>query len=229
MTATSTLSGLIDSNAAAGFSPARTQDAAKELNDRFLKLLVAQMNNQDPLNPLDNAQVTSQMAQINTVTGINGLNDTVSQLLNQFTRLETMQAAQLAGRNVLVAGNTLSLASATADAPATAGAAFSLDLPAEKVKVEIRDATGAVVRTMQLGAKADGITRFAWDGRTDAGSDAPAGSYSFNVTATVAGKEFAATTLALRRVEGVRQEGNTVQLILAGGIPVSYADIKQIL
>jgi flagellar basal-body rod modification protein FlgD len=229
MTSTSTLSGLVDTSAAAGFSNTGTKDSAKELNDRFLKLLVAQMNNQDPLNPLDNAQVTSQMAQINTVTGINGLNDTVSQLLNQFTRLETMQAAQLAGRNVLVAGNTMSLAPATADAPASAAAGFSLDLPAEKVKVEILDANGAVVRTLQLGAKGDGIAQFKWDGRTDAGSDAPAGNYTFKVTATVAGKEAAATALAVRRVEGVRQEGNSVQLILAGGVPVAYADIKQIL
>ena len=229
MTGTSTLSALVDSSAAAGFNATAPKDAAKELNDRFLKLLVAQMNNQDPLNPLDNAQVTSQMAQINTVTGINGLNDTVAKLLDQFTRLETMQAAQLTGRNVLVAGNTLSLAPATAGAPANAGAGFSLDLPADKVKVEVRDANGAVVRTLQLGAKADGITRFDWDGRTDSGTDAPAGNYTFSVTATAAGKESAATALAVRRVEGVRQQGNTVQLILAGGIPVSYADIRQIL
>src|SRR5215470_2380597 len=91
-------------------SPASSVAAdATMTSDRFLKLLVAQMNNQDPLNPLDNAQVTSQMAQINTVTGINGLNDTVNQLLGQFTRLESLQAAQLTGRSVLVPGNSLTL------------------------------------------------------------------------------------------------------------------------
>ena len=91
MATSSALSSLIDASRVtqpAGLAGTGTRDAAKELNDRFLKLLVAQMSNQDPLNPLDNAQVTSQMAQINTVTGINGLNDTVAQLLTQFARLE---------------------------------------------------------------------------------------------------------------------------------------------
>jgi flagellar basal-body rod modification protein FlgD len=224
MTTTSTLSGLLDTSAAAGYTATGTQDSAKELNDRFLKLLVAQMNNQDPLNPLDNAQVTSQMAQINTVTGINGLNDTVAKLLDQFTRLEAMQAAQLTGRNVLIEGNTLALAQ---DAPV--GGGFTLGSPADKVTVEVRDANGALVRTMELDAKAEGIGRFEWDGRTDAGTTAPAGNYSFSVTATAGDKEVAATALAQRRVEGVRQDGNTVQLILAGGAAVAYTDIKQIL
>lgn len=229
MTTTSTLSGLIDTGTAAGFSATGSKDAAKELNNRFLKLLVAQMNNQDPLNPLDNAQVTSQMAQINTVTGINGLNDTVAKLLEQFTRLEVMQAAQLTGRNVLIEGNMLALSSATTGAPASASGGFTLNAPADKVAVEVRDANGVLVRTLQLGAKGGGVSRFDWDGKTDAGTGAPAGNYRFSVTATASGKEVSTTPLALSRVEGVRQEGNAVQLILVGGGSVAYADIKQIL
>lgn len=197
---------------------------AQALNDRFLKLLVAQMNNQDPLNPLDNAQVTSQMAQINTVTGINGLTDTVEQLLTQFARLETMQAAQLTGRDVLVAGSSATL---TAGTPVQAG--YTLDVPAEKLKVEIFDANGALVRTLNLGGKPEGLGRFTWDGKTEAGADAAAGKYSISVTATVAGKESPATALAVRRVEGVRQEASGVKLVFPGGEAVSYSDIKQIL
>src|SRR5262245_34581480 len=116
------VAGLTDTTAGANNSITSAQD----LNDRFLKLLVAQMNNQDPLNPMDNAEVTSQMAQINTVTGINGLNDTVNQLLGQFATLESMQAAQLTGRNVLVPGSTLALSSG---GTATGGA--NLSLPAD--------------------------------------------------------------------------------------------------
>jgi flagellar basal-body rod modification protein FlgD len=224
MNALSTLSGLIDSTAPSGAAGGVKKDDAQALNDRFLKLLIAQMNNQDPLNPLDNAQVTSQMAQINTVTGINGLNTTVGKLLEQFARLETMQAAQLTGRDVLVAGNTVALA-----ADGTARAGVELTTPADKVTVEIRDANGLVVREMDLGRADAGIRRFDWDGKTDNGTPAAAGNYTISVKAVVAGKETSATALAARRVEGVRQDAGGVQLVLAGFGPVAYADIKQIL
>lgn len=222
MSSVSTLSGLVDSASTAGANNSTT--TATQLNDRFLKLLVAQMNNQDPLNPLDNAQVTSQMAQINTVTGINGLNDTVVKLLDQFARLESMQAAQLTGRSVLVEGNTLALPESGA-----AGGGFQLDLPADTVTVEIKDASGQVVRQLQLGKQDSGVSRFDWDGRIDAGGTAPAGNYTFSVTAKNGSTAVSATALASRRVEGVRQTNGTVELVLAGGGAVAYADIKQIL
>ena len=74
--------------------------------DRFLKLLVAQLNNQDPMNPLDNAQMTSQIAQINTVTGIQQLNQTMESMSAQFNSLQVMQGTALIGRNVMTEGST---------------------------------------------------------------------------------------------------------------------------
>lgn len=222
MSSVSTLSGLVDTAANAGVNNATT--TATQLNDRFLKLLVAQMNNQDPLNPLDNAEVTSQMAQINTVTGINGLNDTVAKLLDQFTRLESMQAAQLTGRSVLVAGNALTL-------PATGSAVggIELDLPADTVNVEIKDASGQVVRTLQLGKQDAGVMRFEWDGRTAGGEAAAAGNYTYSVTAKNGSTSISATALTARQVTGARTTNGTVELVLAGGAAVAYSDIKQIL
>ncbi len=217
MEVNSVLNGLIESGAA-------KKDEAKDINDRFLKLLVAQMKNQDPLNPLDNAQVTSQMAQINTVTGINNLNATVGKLLEQFTGLQTLQAAQLAGRDVLVAGNRLQLA-----AEGVATGAVELSTEAAAVKVDIRDANGLLVRTIDLGARSAGATRFDWDGRTDAGAAAAPGNYTFTATASVGGSQSAAATLMAARVEGVRNENGAVQLMLAGIGGVAYGDIKQIL
>ncbi len=217
MEVNSVLSGLMDNGAA-------KKEAAQDINDRFLKLLVAQMKNQDPLNPLDNAQVTSQMAQINTVTGINNLNATVGKLLEQFTGLQTLQAAQLAGRDVLVAGNRLQL---NADGVGTG--AVELSSQAAGVKVDIRDANGLLVRTLDLGARGAGTTRFDWDGRTDAGVAAAPGRYTFTAHGIDGNKEFAAATLMAARVEGVRNENGAVQLMLAGLGGVAYADIKQIL
>lgn len=228
MTSASSLSSLIDSSRVAGLNSTGTKDASKELNDRFLKLLVAQMNNQDPMNPLDNAQVTSQMAQINTVTGINGLNDTVTKLLDQFAHMESLQASQLTGRNVLVEGNRLSISGSDGGANTAVGG-FELPSNADKVTVEVRDSNGLLVRSIDAGAGTEGINRFTWDGRTDAGAQAASGNYSFTIKATAAGKEVTATALAARRVEGVSSSNGSTSLLLAGGGSVPYTDVKQIL
>jgi flagellar basal-body rod modification protein FlgD len=222
MSSVSTLSGLVDSASAAGINNGTT--SATELNDRFLKLLVAQMNNQDPLNPLDNAEVTSQMAQINTVTGINGLNDTVVKLLDQFARLESMQAAQLTGRSVLVDGDTLALAEG-----GTATGGIDLATAADKVTIEIRDSAGQVVRELQLGKNEAGVARFDWDGKNAAGVALPAGNYTFTAKASVGQTDVIAVPLAMRKVEGVRQVNGAVQLVLNGGGTVPYTDVRQIL
>jgi len=222
---TTDISSLLGAPRAGAGSAGSAKDAARELNDRFLKLLVTQLKNQDPMNPMDNAQFTSQMAQINTVTGINTLNETVNGLLQQFGALEALQAAQLTGRSVLVTGNRL-----TADGKGTAVAGgVNLAAPADKVTVEIIDANGNPVRSIALGASAAGVSRFTWDGKTDAGTDAPAGSYSFTVKASSAGAEVGATELMARTVEAVTRENGSTQLVLAGGIRVAYGDVKQIL
>jgi flagellar basal-body rod modification protein FlgD len=217
MEVNSVLNGLLGGAAA-------KKDEAQDINDRFLKLLVAQMKNQDPLNPLDNAQVTSQMAQINTVTGINNLNTTVGKLLEQFTGLQALQAAQLAGRDVLVSGNRLQVG---AEGPGIG--AVELASGASSVEVDIRDANGLLVRTLDLGALDAGTTRLNWDGRTDAGVAAAPGSYTFAARGSDGGKELAVSALMTARVEGVRVENGAVQLVLAGLGSVAYADIKQIL
>jgi flagellar basal-body rod modification protein FlgD len=225
MTSVSTLTGQVDTSAAAGNAQSTGTTTATELNDRFLKLLVAQMNNQDPLNPLDNAQVTSQMAQINTVSGINNLNTTVTQLLSQFNTLASMQAAQLTGHNVLVEGNTLSIGAAGG----TATGGVSLSTPADTVTVDIKDAAGNTVRELQLGKQDAGVTRFDWDGKLANGDSAPAGSYTISVTAKAGSTAVPATALASRQVTGVTTNNGSVQLVLAGGGSVAYTDIKQIL
>src|SRR4051794_1170360 len=100
-----------------GGAPATTATDDARSSDRFLKLLVTQLQNQDPLNPMDNAQVTSQMAQINTVTGIEKLNTTVQGLNSQFVQLQALQGASLVGRDVLMQGDALQ----TSDGAGTGG------------------------------------------------------------------------------------------------------------
>jgi flagellar basal-body rod modification protein FlgD len=200
-----------------------SQTSAQSINDTFLKLLVAQMNNQDPLNPMDNAQVTTQMAQISTVTGINNLSTSFGQMLTQFSSLQALQAAQLTGRSALVTGNVL-----TAGAGAGTGG-VQLSAPADQVAITISDANGQVVRTLNLGPQGQGIQTFTWDGLDDSGKQVAAGSYSISAKASAGGQDVAVDTLSAARIDGVRMNGTDLQLIVAGIGPVAYSDIKQIL
>jgi len=191
---------------------------ASVTSDRFLKLLVAQMQNQDPLNPMDNAEVTSQMAQINTVTGIDKLNTTVEGLSSQFVQLQAMQGASLVGRDVIVAGNKLSI-----DETNSVGqGGFQLDNPADAVKVEILSPSGAVVQTLNLGAEGAGMHSFDWP----SGSATAASGLTFRVTATTGGVSTPVTALMRDRVDAVSTSGTTFNLELENSGTVPYTAIK---
>ncbi len=196
------------------------------LTDRFMKLLVAQMNNQDPLNPLDNAQMTSQLAQINTVVGVNQLNSTVNGLMDSFALMQAMQAAQLSGRDVMVVDDKLKLPEG--EDVAVKGGVF-LSAPADSVKIEIKDESGAVVRTLELGATEHGVNAYEWDGLDNDGEPAAPGKYSVSVKAASGDTDVPAIALAQQRVAGVQQGGGMVTLLLEGGNKVAYQDVIQIL
>jgi flagellar basal-body rod modification protein FlgD len=217
---------------ATGTSSSATGTSAQNLSDTFLKLLVAQMNNQDPLNPVDNSQVTSQMAQISTVTGISSLNSTVSQLVSQLQQSQAVQSTQLAGHTVMVPGNSLTLAAMSASGSSSLAAygGFSLAQAADSVSVTVKDSSGATVRTMKLGALGAGVQDFSWDGQTDSGSQAAAGSYSYSVTAKAAGNSVSATAYSAQQVVGVApQSDGSLQFLLSNGSQIGFSSIAQIL
>lgn len=185
-------------------------------SDRFLKLLVAQMQNQDPLNPMDNAQVTSQMAQIQTVTGIEKLNTTVAGLNSQFVQMQALQGASLVGRDVIVPGNRLDIR----DGVGQGG--FELSSAADAVKVEVLSASGQVVDTLQLGAQSAGMHSFDWN----AGTATNDSGLRFRVTSTLGGSTTTATALMRDTVDAVSTSGTGFSLELARSGSVGYADVK---
>lgn len=198
--------------------------SAAEQEDRFMKLLVAQMKNQDPLNPMDNAQMTSQVAQINTVGGIEKLNTTVASLLAAFQSVQAQSALQMPGRQVLVEGQSLALAGGQA----TGG----VDLPedAATVKVEILDAAGIVVRTLDLGKSGAGVRSFTWDGQADDGTQLADGSWRMRVGAVTAqGKPVEAIPLTAARVQSVSQRDGAVQLDLGSAGTRAWDEIHSFL
>ncbi len=234
-----TVASLLQQNAAAaaaatGTSSTAAGTSAQNLSDTFLKLLVAQMNNQDPLNPVDNSQVTSQMAQISTVTGISGLNTTMSQLVTQLQQSQAVSATQLTGHTVLVPGSSMALTStpsSTGGTPTLAAyGGFSLAQAADTVNVAIKDSSGATVRTLSLGGLGSGVQEFSWDGTTDSGAQAAAGSYSYTVSASASGTAVSTTAYSAQQVVGVApQSDGSIQYLLGNGSQVGFSSIAQIL
>lgn len=206
-----------------GSSGSTAKSAISEAENRFLKLLTTQLKNQDPLNPLDNAEMTSQLAQISTVSGIEKLNATLQTLLDGMSVSQTTLTANLVGHVVLVPGSGLQLASG-----ASAGG-IELAENADEVSVTIKDANGLTVKTLSLGAQAAGVHNFTWDGTTDDGGNAADGTYSISVKATRGGEAVSATALSFATVRSLVRSGADFMLDLGTPGLATMDDVKQIL
>jgi flagellar basal-body rod modification protein FlgD len=208
-------------------------DSVDADTDKFMTLLVTQLKNQDPLNPLDNAQVTSQLAQLSTVTGINKLNSTLDSLKSSYQSSEAMAATNMIGHGVLVEGNYANLSGGKAVFGVELGSA------ADNVQVVISDSNGREVQAIDLGSQAAGSVPLAWDGVPDPtnldSSGKPVtladGHYTVRVVATRGGETLKdAKTLSLDTVASVTTGGTDgVKLNLPVKGAVALADIKQVL
>lgn len=225
MTSTTATSGLAGT---ATYKPTSSSDASSlttngstEAQDRFLKLLVAQLSNQDPMNPMDNAQMTSQIAQINTVTGIQQLNDTMKSMSTQMGAMQVLQAGNLVGHGVLVEGNKLAF-----DSEGKTGiGAIELAGKASKVEVQVLTPGGKVIDTLSLGALEAGQHGFS----VDASKYPEDTELNFKVVATNGSATVEATTLMHDKVVAVGSgaDGLTLTLLAAGVKP--YASVRSVL
>lgn len=208
-----------------GFNNAGKKAAAGTadgIQDRFLKLLVTQMKNQDPLNPTDNAQITSQLAQISTVNGIDKLNTALTTMSTSFLAAQQLQASGMIGHLVLAAGTNIELQKGLGVG------GIELTQPADDVTVNVMSG-GNVVKTIHMNAQEAGVHNFAWDGSTDAKGTAPDGKYTFQVTALQNGKKIDVQPLAAGLVQSVSLFNNDLQLNTHGLGSVPAGQIKQIL
>jgi flagellar basal-body rod modification protein FlgD len=192
----------------------------------FFDLMVTQLKNQDPLKPLDSSEFLGQMAQFSTVTGLQNVEKSITELSSAFQSSQALQASTLVGRNVLVAGSQGLL---PADGVFTAAA----DLPQStgELTANFYDGSGQLVRRLSLGAHDAGLVQFAWDGIMDGGQRAPAGVYGVSVNAVLDGETVALDTLTAAQIESVTlgQGGAGMQLNLAGLGSVGLSEIKQLL
>ncbi len=190
--------------------------------DRFMTLLVTQMKNQDPLNPLDNAQVTSQLAQLSTVTGIDKMNNTLETFMSSLQSSQSLQMSNLIGHDVLVKGNDISFDGT--------GGYFGVELPTstDDLTITINDAAGNPIRQLTLGNQSEGIIPLSWDGYGDDGTQVEAGNYSFSVSANVNDEPVAVNALSLTQINSISTNGTGIKLNLNNAESVTSADLKQI-
>jgi flagellar basal-body rod modification protein FlgD len=210
-------------NATGKKTPTSSTATAEDAQNRFLTLLVTQLKNQDPLNPLDNAQMTSQLAQMSTVTGIEKLNTTLASLVDGLGDTQAMQASEMIGKTVLVPGSSLSLSK---------GAAYggvNLASAADQVTVSILNSSGKVIQTESLGAQKAGVINFAWDGATSPGAAATDGAYTFKVEAVQGSNAVTATALQFGTVSALARTTSGFQLDLGALGKFGFDDVQQVL
>ncbi|WP_428718959.1 flagellar hook assembly protein FlgD [Undibacterium curvum] len=203
-------------------SNSKTKNSTQDAQDRFMTLLVTQMRNQDPLNPMDNAQVTSQMAQLSTVTGIEKLNASMATMNSNYVASQSLQAANMIGHGVITPGSNIALQDGKS--------VYALDMPqaADKASLVIRDQSGAVVRTIALGALPAGLNNMTWDGKNDAGTTLPNGNYQYEVAASAGNKKLDVTSLCFGVVNSVTAGAQGVKLTVSGVGQVGMNDVRQI-
>lgn len=205
-------------------APAVSAGSGSDSEQRFLKLLVTQLNNQDPLNPLDNAQLTSQLAQMSTVSGIEKLNSAFAAMLAQTGASQVLQSASMIGRTVLVPGAEL-VPKSGAEVPF----AFEIPQSADSVKVTITNAAGDTVRSFDLGALPQGVKTLSWDGLSDTGAPVPDGAYMVNGVARSGDINVPVTALAYAGVVSVSQGNTGASLDLGSGRQARLGDVRLIL
>jgi flagellar basal-body rod modification protein FlgD len=201
-----------------------TSGSGQLLNQsNFLQLMTAQLEKQDPLNPMTGTEFAAELAEFSTAQGVQGLQ---SSMTGMSGALAGMQATGLVGHSVAVAGNSLALA-----ASGGVNAAVNLSAAASDVGVTITDSSGKTVATIDLGAVPAGTQTFAWDGTAADGSRAPPGTYSFSVSALgPKGNAVTATPYAVLPVAAVMLGGQSGPLLelSGGGTPVALSAVQQI-
>jgi len=199
--------------------------SAAETQDYFMKMLLAQIQNQDPMSAQDPAQMTSQLTQLNTASGIEKLNTTMASMLSQMSAQSFMNDAALIGSNVIAPGSSLTLGDKNA-----VDFGVNVSAPSTQTTVKVLAADGTVVDELSLGAMTKGTHRFTWDGAGYNGQRAASGQYRLQVVATDgAGAAVTAKTLTAGVVNAIgRDSSGGVQLITTDGRSVAPADLLQL-
>ena len=207
-----------------GLAPPATQVTGATSQDTFLTLMLTQLQNQDPMKPLEGGEFLSQLAAFETAAGVDGLQTSVAQLAQSMYTSQALQASSLLGHEVLTDGSTVTLGE-------EGGVSGYVQLPqsASPVAVQVKDATGVVVRTIDLGSQPAGRAAFEWDGTDTEGNRLPPGAYTLSCDIAVDGATQAAGVLMAAEVQSVTLDGYDILLNLAGGAQIAFGQVTEIL
>ncbi|MDO4681529.1 MAG: flagellar hook capping FlgD N-terminal domain-containing protein [Lautropia sp.] len=202
------------------------ESTADGTEDRFLKLLVAQMRHQDPMNPMENAEVTSQMAQISTVRGIEALNRSMEGVTASNAQSSVLASVGMIGKQVLAPGERFEY---RGQDQGEARLGFELAEKASKARVDLMNDNGVLLYSHTLENLEAGTHSLAWDGTDGNGDPVPVGMYRMKVTAVDGKTAVESTGLVPVRVTGVAQTSTGAMLELEHAKPVSPADARLII
>ncbi|MBS0580752.1 MAG: hypothetical protein JSR36_15955 [Proteobacteria bacterium] len=185
----------------------------------FLKLISTQMTQQNPLNPSDPNQFLAQVEGLSEVSSLQSLQSSMTHLATGLQASQVISGTSLLGHSVLAAGDSASL-----EAGGTVSGAVSAPTGASGLAVSVSNASGVLVDSFAVAPQASGYTPFAWDGTTSQGTAAPAGRYTFQVTAAVGGATQSLSPLLYSKVTSVTLDPSTQALALNttnGSVPLS--------
>lgn len=205
-------------------------NSGTELNQAdFIELLVAQVKNQDPTKPMEPNQFMSQLAQFSTVNGVTELKTAFDSLADKLASDQSIQAAGLVGRSVLVPGGKGVL-----DNSGSVSGQIHLPDSSTDVKLKVYNASGEEIRTLPLGVHSSGNVQFQWDGFMDSGNAAPQGQYTIVADALIDGNTTAVEVSVETRVDSITLDQDAAGtpagtvLNLASGETVSLNSVQQI-
>ncbi len=206
--------------------PSTEQENRGELDQSdFLALLTAQLANQDPLSPTDSKEFTSQMSQFASLDSLQSLVTKFDDLATSLTSNQALQASSLVGRQVL-------FPSAVGYVPDESGMAGQINVPRNvtNLRFDIKDASGQLVRSINVGSKPAGDIEFFWDGRNEAGDFLGAGQYEIAAFATVGGQTEQLPTSIRARVQSVNLAASSggIFLNLTGLGQIDFNDVKEV-
>ncbi len=193
--------------------------------DAFLKLLVAQLKNQDPLKPQDNSAFVAELAQFSSLEQSMGVNDRLDQMMLQNQGMANANVVNMVGQIATVKGSLLTTDGSGIGVPV----AFTQDRASDKTVVQIVDINGKIVRTLDLGQRPLGISKITWDGRSDDGLVQPAGTYSVSVKANDAdGGSVSVSQETTGTISGVAFDKGYPVLKLSNGVSAPVSDLLRV-
>lgn len=200
-----------------------TQAPLKTLGkEDFLRLFTTQLRYQNPINPMDSTEFTSQLAQFSSLEQLFNIGSQLKDLLLYQNSLQNTLTANLIGKEIRYEGNSIYLRE-------SANINYSLTSPASKVKITIYDSNGKIVKEIELDNQPDGSQSYQWDGRDSTGNKLPEGEYKVRIEAfDTEGKALEVSTQSLGVVTGITFEDNLTYLIIDNNTKIQISQVRAI-